>query len=190
MVPPLVAWSTSYAKHLKCHILKGPFPCITIITLPCGSIYSSPRLYTLLFLEIYFLLLVKKQIIQSLMLCLIFLFFFNFCWSIVIKNLPANTGDLKDSGFIPRVRKIPWRRTWQPTIVFLPGKSHRQRNLVGYSPWGRKESDTIEANCTHTCTADLKYCVSFSTFFHVMIKIVHLANSGPTSPPSLPLWRV
>ena len=38
--------------------------------------------------------------------------------------------------------KIPWRRKWQPTPVFLPGKSHGQRNLAGYSPWGRKELDT------------------------------------------------
>ena len=36
-------------------------------------------------------------------------------------------------GFIPWVGKIPWRRKWQPTPVFLPGKSHRQRNLAGYS---------------------------------------------------------
>ena len=46
--------------------------------------------------------------------------------------------------FDPWVRKIPWRRKWQLTPVFLPGKSHRERNLVGYSPWGRKESDTSE----------------------------------------------
>ena len=39
------------------------------------------------------------------------------------------------------VGKIPWRRKWQPSSVFLPGKSHGQRHLVGYSPWGRKESD-------------------------------------------------
>ena len=39
--------------------------------------------------------------------------------------------------FNPCVGKIPWRRAWQPTPVFLPGKSHRQRNLVGYSPWGQ-----------------------------------------------------
>ena len=47
-------------------------------------------------------------------------------------------------GFDPWVRKIFWRRKWQPTPVFLPGKSHGQRSLVGYSPWGRKESDTNE----------------------------------------------
>ena len=50
-------------------------------------------------------------------------------------------------GFDPWVGKIPWSRKWQPTPVFLPGKSHRQRRLVGYSPWGGKESDTTE--CLH-----------------------------------------
>ena len=43
--------------------------------------------------------------------------------------------------FDPWVGKIPWRRKWQSTPVLLPGKSHGQRSLVGYSPWGRKESD-------------------------------------------------
>ena len=47
-------------------------------------------------------------------------------------------------GFNPWVRKIPWRRKWQPTPVLLPGKSHEWRSLVGYSPQGREESDTTE----------------------------------------------
>ena len=47
-------------------------------------------------------------------------------------------------GFDLWVRKIPWRRKWQPTPVFLPGKSHRERHLVGYSSWGRKESNTTK----------------------------------------------
>ena len=47
-------------------------------------------------------------------------------------------------GFNPWVRKISWRRKWHPTPVFLPGKSHGRRSLVGYSPWGHKESDTTE----------------------------------------------
>ena len=42
-------------------------------------------------------------------------------------------------GFDPWVRKIPWRRKWHPTAVFLPGKSHGQKSLLGYSPWGHKE---------------------------------------------------
>ena len=45
-------------------------------------------------------------------------------------------------GFNPWVGKTPWRRTQQPTPVFLPGESHGQRSLVGCSPWGRKELDT------------------------------------------------
>ena len=43
--------------------------------------------------------------------------------------------------FDPWVGKIPWRRKCQPTPAFLPRKSHRWRSLVGYSPWGLKESD-------------------------------------------------
>ena len=46
--------------------------------------------------------------------------------------------------FHPWVRKISWRRKWQPTSVFLPGKFHGQRSLVGYSPGGRKELDMTE----------------------------------------------
>ena len=42
------------------------------------------------------------------------------------------------------VEKIPWRRKWQPTLVLLAGKFHGQRSLVGYSPWGRKESGMTE----------------------------------------------
>ena len=48
--------------------------------------------------------------------------------------------------FYPLVGKIPWRRKWQPTPVFMPGKSHVQGSLTGYSPWGRKESDTTEVS--------------------------------------------
>ena len=47
-------------------------------------------------------------------------------------------------GFDLWVRKIPWRRKWLPTPVFLPGKSHGQESLVGCSPWGYKESDMTE----------------------------------------------
>ena len=56
-------------------------------------------------------------------------------------------------GFDPWVGKIPWRRKWQPTPVFLPGKSRGLRILVGYSPWGRQELDTTE-RLHFTCTGD------------------------------------
>ena len=54
----------------------------------------------------------------------------------------------KRRGFNSWVRKIPWRRKWQPAPVFLPGPSHGLRSLGGYSPWGVRESDTTEH--THT----------------------------------------
>ena len=56
---------------------------------------------------------------------------------------------MRETGFDPWIGKIPWRRERQPTLVFLPGEFHGQRSLVGYSPWGRKESDTAE-QLTHT----------------------------------------
>ena len=57
--------------------------------------------------------------------------------------------------FNPWVRKIPWRRRWQPTVVFLPGKSHGQRSRAGYSPWGCKKLDT---------TTKARYTDSFVSF--------------------------
>ena len=59
----------------------------------------------------------------------------------MVMNPPANAGDV---GLIPLVGKIPWRRKWQPTEVFLPGKSQGQSSLVCYSPWVCKESDTTQ----------------------------------------------
>ena len=58
----------------------------------------------------------------------------------MVKCLPA----CGRPGFDLWVGKIPWRRKWQPTPVLLPGKFYGQRSLVGYSPWGREESDTTE----------------------------------------------
>jgi len=52
----------------------------------------------------------------------------------VVKNPPANAGDVKRCGFDPWVRKIAWRRAWQLVLVFLPGESHGHRSLTGYSP--------------------------------------------------------
>ena len=57
-----------------------------------------------------------------------------------LKHLPA----IWETWVRSLVRKIPWRRKWQPTPVFLPGESHGWRSLVGYSPRGCKESDTTE----------------------------------------------
>ena len=59
---------------------------------------------------------------------------------LMVKNLAANAGDTKGTGSIPWIGKILWKRAWQPTPVFLPRESGGQRNLVGYSPQGCKES--------------------------------------------------
>ena len=59
----------------------------------------------------------------------------------MVKHLPTQCGR---PGVDPWVGKIPWRRKWQPTPVFLSGKSHGWRSLVGYSPWGHKELDMTE----------------------------------------------
>ena len=53
----------------------------------------------------------------------------------VVRNLPTNAGDVKNSTADPWVRKISWRRARQPTPVFLPGEFHGQRSLEGCSPW-------------------------------------------------------
>ena len=52
----------------------------------------------------------------------------------------------KGHGFDPRVRKIPWRREWQPTAVFLPGEAHAQRSLVSFSTQRHTELDMTEAS--------------------------------------------
>ena len=54
--------------------------------------------------------------------------------ALVVKKLLANAKDVKRQEFNPWVGKISWRRAWQPTPVFLPGESHGQRPLEGYSP--------------------------------------------------------
>ena len=61
------------------------------------------------------------------------------------------------SGTITTLLISYWRRKWQPTLVFTPGKSHGPRSLVGYSPWGRKESDTTEWLHFHFQSAILQY---------------------------------
>jgi len=54
--------------------------------------------------------------------------------ALVVKNLPANARDVRDAGFNPWVGKIPWRRKWRPTPVFLPEESLGQRSLVAFRP--------------------------------------------------------
>ena len=60
-------------------------------------------------------------------------------------------------GLSPCIGKILWRRKWQPTPVYLPGGFHGQRSLVGYSPWGRIESNTAECARSEHMKEKCKY---------------------------------
>ena len=66
------------------------------------------------------------------------------------KESACSTGDARDSGSIPGSGRFFWRRKWQPTPVFLPGKFHGWRSLVDYRPQDSKESDTNKQLHTHT----------------------------------------
>ena len=75
--------------------------------------------------------------------------------------------------FNPWVGKIPWRRKWQPALVFLPGKSHRQRNLVGYSPRGSKESTRLsDFTFTLTYTYTSYYVLGILKCFNVLTDLI------------------
>ena len=102
----------------------------------------------------------------------------------MVKNPPANAWD---TGSIPGLRRSPGEK-WQPTPVFLPGKSHRQRRLEGYSPWGRKQSDMTKWLNSKTTsfphqekTAD--YSVNCIDFRPQLNEIIFSLRWGWSPPP-------
>ena len=70
--------------------------------------------------------------------------------SAVVKNLPAKARDRRDTGSFPGLERSPGIRNGYSLQYFLPGKFHGQRSLVGYNPWGLKESDNTERAHAHT----------------------------------------
>ena len=90
-----------------------------------------------------------------------------------VKGSASNEEDL---GLIPGfnlwVGKIPWRRKWQPTPVFLTGESHGQRTLVGYSPQGRKESDTTWATSSNLISSQWILGSSKTFYFNGNITLI------------------
>ena len=80
-------------------------------------------------------------------------------------------------GFDPWVGKIPWRRAWQPTPVFLSGESHGQRSLAGCGPWGHKEQDMTEAT-EHAQARAVRLQGPFSSHRAVLLKLRH-AHRAP-----------
>ena len=91
----------------------------------------------------------------------------------------ASACDAQDR-FDPWVGKITWRRKWQSTPVFLPGESHGQRNLEGYSPQGRKELDTTEQLHYTAAAAAAKSLQSCP----------NLCDPTDGSPPGSPVPRI
>ena len=63
-------------------------------------------------------------------------------WSSLVAQMVKNPPAMRETRFDLWVRKIPWRKEWQPTPAFLPGEVHGWRRLEGYSSRGHKESDT------------------------------------------------
>ena len=87
-----------------------------------------------------------------------------------VKNLPT----MQETWVWTLGLAIPWRRAWQPTPVFLSGEFHGQRSLVGYSPWGRQESDTSEW-----------LALSLSYIYNVKI-----ALKNPKKSPVREVWKI
>ena len=86
-------------------------------------------------------------------------------------------------------RIIALRRAWQPTAVFLPGESHGQRSLVGYSPRSCKELDTTERLSTHACIVALQCC---NGLCRPSAQISHNLYPLPLEPPNAipPLFTI
>ena len=83
----------------------------------------------------------------------------------MVKNPRANAGDTGDVSLIPGSGRFPWSRKWQPTLVFLSGKFHAQRSLVGYSPGSLKESNTTELTCRQCLHEFEAYCTGPELLF-------------------------
>ena len=99
-------------------------------------------------------------------------------------------------GFDPWVGNIPWRRKWQPTPACLPGESHGQRSLVGYSPWGQRESDTTSVHGTVLCPGSGVHSWVFLERLRVVCwgrrpppgPIISLALSAPSFSLEISQW--
>ena len=124
--------------------------------------------------------------------------FLELCVNIINRGLPGWRSGRESVYWYRRHRVDSWvgkisrRRKWQPTPVFLPGESHGQKSLAGYSPWGRKESDTTERpNTTHRMdlssiknfsvsanqTVNIHFLCTILYYFYKVLKVTFRQNS-------------
>ena len=131
-----------------------------------------------------------------------FIFFFKvevWFWAsqvaLVVKNPPANAGNMSLS-FDPRVGKIPWRRKWQPTPVFLSGESYGHRSLASYPLWGHKDSDmteVIQHLGSQFTVCQIQCKVSFRCQFQVQHKVFlfrYFSTIGYYKILNIVLWAI
>ena len=115
-----------------------------------------------------------------------------------IKNSPANEGHIERHRFNPRLGKIPWRTKQQPTPVFLPGKSHGQRRLVGYSPqchkrvghdWSNFSSVQFGGSVLSNSLQPMDCSMSGFPVHHQLLEFsqTHVHRVGDAIQPSHPL---
>ena len=122
----------------------------------------------------------------------------------VVKNLPVNARRCRRCGFDPWVGKIPWRRPWQPILVFFSGESHGQKSLVDYSSQGCKELDMTEHACIYntishhhshfsyssTCLL-INWKISPRSSDNTLMALPHLSSSStPLAAVSTRYWSL
>ena len=107
--------------------------------------------------------------------------------ALVVKNPPASAGDW---GSIPGSGRFPWRRAWEPTPVLLPGESHGQRSLAGYSPRGCRESDMTEATQYTRRQYEINMRIGKKEQTQTSLQFPSLAASGSHLLPPLSSHRV
>ena len=119
------------------------------------------------------------------------------CWSSQVPQCWRTCLPMQEMQVWSLVWEDPWRRKWQPASVFLPGKSHGQRSLMGYNPWGHKEWDTIEwLNNNHHCVTAHGATHAETTLGRVPVSTLHTSHlmclsprarvSSPQAPPAHP----
>ena len=102
-------------------------------------------------------------------------------WILIDYSPGLSHNYLVHTGSIPGSGKIPQRRKWQPTPVFLPGKPHRQKSLTGYSPWGHKELSTAEQQ--HSTVQHIHF-QKIPHYIYLLILNYDIKNTCNTEDPS------